>query len=456
MLIKGNVRINDNEDLEKEADVMGTRALQMQSNKLPPTNTAVQKERDEQREEARSKGAPDQDAKPRELEGKDHLNFRTWMEGIYSHSQAETMKSSKLPHPCPNQSPVSRAETGRAETTHRASQSLLKQWCKEKQSQRPGSITMKDPQGHHRQLRIGSKPAIYPQPPIQRQEDPVKGEAKMEKALAQQVNPEAMSARQARTLKYIADQTLSDQERIDKLPMSRDVKIIAYYNEVKRLEGKLKQLSDKKIVQGLYDAWKSIIPKGMAKIVPELVMIDAESEGAEGAFDPQNWKIEIKLMTPEEITIMYNGSLLELSATIYHEGRHVEQLWEDVFYRDRIRKQKPKTISQELRIDQTIITMILTADAPEEYSYGNSQVADFKKKDYDRFEKTRSRLVGVRKNVEQISYKLSMGTSLTKQEQKQLEKAKQLEEEYRRIPEEADAFAIEETYRQIYKSGAKI
>ena len=224
----------------------------------------------------------------------------------------------------------------------------------------------------------------------------------------------------------------------------------AYLSKVRAIEADLPQLAaePEKIIERLYEAASLTLLPELTKVdlFPQLVIDDA---GDEGTFSRSRWLMEIPVYDELDAG---PKDLREISATVYHETRHVEQAWLEARLEALDARPKPgfralpiATLAAQVDIPRATFEQLLETAYPDwadtkfmaayrAMSSGQKQALAAR---MARQDKLRLKVIGQELGGPPVTF---------------LEEAEMalLFEQYQASPKEADAFALEGWYKLRY------
>jgi len=236
---------------------------------------------------------------------------------------------------------------------------------------------------------------------------------------------------------------------VDRGPsMLLDQRMAAYFQAVHTIEAN-NSLDGDVMLTRLYNACKPLVPDiSNAGLFPPLRLI---SDGPLGSLVPKLWKMELKRETRASLVIT-GESIKTLSVTLFHETRHVEQMWMEIHVRHQSGQQIPR-ITKDMRIladmVETLLAVPLPTGADTAHLVSWTKITAEERVEH---QKIIQEFLKITSQITDISLEVAMDVPDAKEKHgKLMVEAKAWEKRYRAIPDEADAFLAQAIYEDFYK-----
>ena len=229
-------------------------------------------------------------------------------------------------------------------------------------------------------------------------------------------------------------------------------RIAEYHTWVKKFEQLPPDQRDdpKKIVKRMYQASKNVLLPELKDIYPPLV-IDEGGDDAE--FSRSKWVLTIPVS--DELAEGKGTDLADLSTTVLHETRHLEQAWFEAVIKSRprrgFRSKTPTQLAGEVEIPVDVFKKLVKIPIPGRTNVDfMDPILQTSKKEKSAHAARMSRLADLRfrDRIDPELLKDLGQEPLTAEENIEMG---QLMEQYKAYPREADAFMAEDAYKAFYQ-----
>lgn len=327
--------------------------------------------------------------------------------------------------------------------------------------------------------------------PIQLQDDPKEAQEEMERVLeviklhdkymdstdpemrmfyrdrVRDIRADAMRKKLARKLR--TRQVVREEEREPKKPgkeeeelggsMISPERVQVYFQKVRAIEQNAHVSGDKALVE-LYNACPLLLPiLARAGLFPKLKLVD---DGPDGQLSPNEWEMTVRRQSKEEKEALgesqkklyeamfgqkQGGRFKKLSATLFHETRHVEQIWMEVQMRTQ-QGQDFKQISAAMHLPLDRVTRLQKVELPKGADVSHmGKIISATAEDRRKFREIREKIIQSGSLDEASEWGGILGDPAAT---KKVTKLEQLHKEYRAIPDEADAYIAQGIYETHY------